>query len=74
VDIVSFHRYPFPTSNISGPPSIDELRHSAQEWDRIIIHARELIHQYAGRDLPIAVTEFNVAYDNRWAVKPLFIL
>lgn len=63
VDIVSFHRYPFPSSRISGPPSIDELRQNAQEWDEIIIHARELIHEYTGRDLPIAVTEFNSAYD-----------
>ena len=63
VDVVSFHRYPFPRSKVSGPPAIDELRQNAQEWDEIIIHARELIHQYAGRDLPIAVTEFNSAYD-----------
>jgi hypothetical protein len=39
------------------------LRQNAQEWDKIIVHARELIHQYAGRDVPIAVTEFNSAYD-----------
>lgn len=63
VDIVSFHRYPFPRSRTSGPPSIDELRQNAHEWDKIIIHARELINQYTGRDLPIAVTEFNSAYD-----------
>jgi alpha-L-arabinofuranosidase len=63
VDIVSFHRYPFPRSNSSGPPSVDELRLNAQEWDKIIMHARELIHQYTGRDIPIAVTEFNSAYD-----------
>jgi hypothetical protein len=63
VDVVSFHRYPFPRTRVSGPPSIDELRQNAQEWDKIINHARELIHQYAGRDLPIAVTEFNSAYD-----------
>jgi hypothetical protein len=63
VDIVSFHRYPFPSTRASGPPSINELRQNAQEWDKIIIHARELIHQYTGRDLPIAVTEFNSAYD-----------
>ncbi len=63
VDVVSFHRYPFPSTRVSGPPSIDELHQNAQEWDKIIIHARELIHQYAGRDLPIAVTEFNSAYD-----------
>ena len=63
VDVVSFHRYPFPSSNRSGPPSINELRQNAQEWDKIIIHARELIHEHTGRDLPIAVTEFNSAYD-----------
>ena len=63
VDIVSFHRYPFPRSNSSGPPSVDELRLNAQEWDKIIMHARELIHQYTGRDIPIAVTEFNSAYN-----------
>jgi len=63
VDIVSFHRYPFPSSRVSGPPSINELRQNAYEWDKIIIHARELIHEHTGRDLPIAVTEFNSAYD-----------
>jgi hypothetical protein len=62
VDIVSFHRYPFPRTNVSGPASIDELRQNAQEWDKIIIHARELIHQYTGRDIPIAITEFNSDY------------
>jgi hypothetical protein len=34
VDVVSFHRYPFPSVRISGPPSMDELRLNAQEWDR----------------------------------------
>ena len=63
VDVVSFHRYPFPRSRTSGPPTIDELRQNVQEWDQIIIHARELIHQYTGRDIPIAITEFNSAYD-----------
>lgn len=63
VDIVSFHRYPFPASRVSGPPTVAELRQDARTWDKIIIHARELIHQHTGRDLPIAVTEFNSAYD-----------
>lgn len=62
VDIVSFHRYPFPRSTVSGPASIDELRQNSQEWDKIVIHARKLIHQYTARDLPIAVTEFNSDY------------
>jgi hypothetical protein len=63
VDVVSFHRYPFPSSRISGAPSMDELRLNAQEWDKIFIHARELIHKHTGREIPIAVTEFNSAYD-----------
>ena len=63
VDVVSVHRYPFPASRVSGAPSMDEIRLNAQEWDKIIIHAREIIHEHTGRDLPIAVTEFNSAYD-----------
>jgi alpha-L-arabinofuranosidase len=63
VDVVSVHRYPFPASRVSGAPTFDEMRLNAQEWDKLFIHARELIHEYAGRDLPIAVTEFNSAYD-----------
>ncbi len=63
VDIVSFHRYPFPRSSVSGPPNADELMQNSQEWDKIIPRARELILEHAGRDLPIAVTEFNSAYD-----------
>ena len=42
---------------------MDELRRNAQEWDKLIIRARELIHEHTGRDLPMAVTEFNSAYD-----------
>ena len=63
VDVVSFHRYPFPKSSVAGPPSADELRQNAREWDQIIWHARDLIHTHTGRDLPIAITEFNSAYD-----------
>ena len=63
VDIVSFHRYPYPASRTSGAPSFDEMRLNAQEWDKIFIRARELIHQHTGRDIPMAVTEFNSAYD-----------
>ncbi len=62
VDIVSFHRYPFPHSSVSGPASIDELRINAQEWDKIIVRLRDMIHQETGRDIPIAITEFNSDY------------
>ena len=63
VDVVSVHRYPFSATRISGAPSMDEIKLDAQEWDKIFIHARELIHEHAGREIPIAVTEFNSAYD-----------
>ncbi len=62
VDIVSFHRYPFPVSSTSGAASIDELRKNAREWDKIINYAREVVHRETGRDLPIAITEFNSDY------------
>jgi hypothetical protein len=63
VDVVSIHRYPFPATRLSGAPSMDEIRLNTREWDRIIIRLRELVHEHTGRDLPIAVTEFNSAYD-----------
>lgn len=62
VDVVSFHRYPFPRSRVSGPASIDELRINAREWDQIIIYLRDMIHKETGRDIPIAITEFNSDY------------
>lgn len=48
---------------MSGPPVWNKLSANAQEWDKIIIRARELIIEHTGRDSPIAVTEFNSAYD-----------
>lgn len=62
VDVVSFHRYPFPSSQLAGPPSPDELRHASAEWDTLIPYARDLVREYTGRDLPIAVTEANSSW------------
>ncbi len=62
VDIVSFHRYPFPKSARSGPPTIEELRANSAEWDQLIPAMRAIVRQYAGRDLPIAVTEVNSSW------------
>lgn len=62
VDVVSFHRYPFPSSQLAGPPSPDELRHASTEWDTLIPYARDLVREYTGRDLPIAVTEANSSW------------
>lgn len=62
VDIVSFHRYPFPSSQLAGPPSADELRHASAEWDALVPYARALVREHTGRDLPIAVTEANSSW------------
>lgn len=62
VDIVSFHRYPFPSSQLAGPPSPDELRHATAEWDVAIPYLRDLIREHTGRDIPVAVTEANSSW------------
>jgi hypothetical protein len=63
VDIVSFHRYPFPLSNAAPPATIADLHQNVGQWDKIIIYLRGLIRQTTGLDLPIAVTEFNSHYN-----------
>ncbi|MDT8304955.1 MAG: hypothetical protein RRC07_03380 [Anaerolineae bacterium] len=59
VDVVAFHRYPFPTALNAPATTIEQLRASTAEWDLIIPALRELIHEKTGRDLPLAVTEIN---------------
>lgn len=61
VDVVSFHRYPFPKNN-QDSATIDELRQHMPEWDRTIPYVRGLIQEYTGRDIPIAITEVNTHY------------
>lgn len=58
-DVVSIHRYPFPTDSQGTVASIDQLRANSAEWDQTIPYLRGLIHQTTGRDIPIAVTEIN---------------
>jgi len=62
VDIVSIHRYAFPASQTSEPPTIADLRANTQEWDQIIPALRSLIRTQLGRDLPVAVTELNSSW------------
>ncbi len=64
VDLVSFHRYPFPASMTAGPASPAELLANSQEWALIIPSLRTLILETTGRDLPIAVTEINSYWTN----------
>jgi hypothetical protein len=62
VDVVSFHRYPFP-KNSQENATIDDLRQHMPEWDRTIPYLRSLMQEYAGRDIPIAITEVNTHYN-----------
>lgn len=62
VDIVSVHRYPFPQSMMSGAPLKENLRANAAEWDSLLPSLHTLIREQAGKDLPIAVTEFNSSW------------
>jgi hypothetical protein len=59
VDVVAFHRYPFPTSREDPQPSVDELYASSPEWDTLIPALRAIISETTGRELPVAVTEVN---------------
>jgi hypothetical protein len=62
VDVLSVHKYPFPESVNSGPPTTEELRASAREWDGLVPALHTLAREYAGRDLPVAFTEVNSSW------------
>lgn len=62
VDVVSFHRYPFPRGEHTNT-TIADLRQHTQEWDKTIPYLRSLIAEHTGRDLPIAITEVNTHYN-----------
>jgi len=59
VDVVSFHRYPFPNNAARERATAGELRANAPQWDEIIRRLRQTIRETTGRDIPVAVTEFN---------------
>ena len=61
VDVVTFHRYPFPQGD--QPVRVEDLRQHSREWDRTIPYLRGLIEEHTGRDILIAVTEFNTHYN-----------
>jgi hypothetical protein len=64
VDIVSVHRYPFPRSLNSGPAQIEDLRANSVEWEETLSNLKTLVREITGRELPIAVTEFNSHWDS----------
>lgn len=65
VDIVTIHRYPFPTSQTNPPPTVDQLAGSTAEWDPMLADLKDMIRQTAGRDIPIGVTEFNANWSKQ---------
>lgn len=58
VDVVSVHRYPFPGAGQTGA-TVEGLRANTAEWDVFIPNLRTVINAWAGRDIPIGVTEIN---------------
>ena len=65
VDVVSFHRYPFPKVEYSSvQATVDELRQDSQIWVQAVRELRKLIQDTTGRDIPIAITEANSASTN----------
>jgi hypothetical protein len=62
VDVVTYHRYPFPLQ-MNGPnATIDQLRRDTPEWSRTVETLRQLIQETTGRDIPIGVTEAGSHY------------
>ena len=64
VDVVAFHRYPFPRSSDNPNVTIEELRQHSREWEKTIVYLRGLIEETTGRDIPIAVTEVNTHWND----------
>lgn len=64
VDIVSVHRYPFPTSNSAPPTTIADLRTEAPNWDTLVENLRAVIQDAVGHEMPMAITEANSNWTN----------
>lgn len=62
VDVVTFHRYPFPISRTDPLPTIEQLRDNTQEWDNIIPAVRETVIELTGEDMPLGLMEINSNY------------
>ncbi|MEM8863846.1 MAG: hypothetical protein AAGD96_36520, partial [Chloroflexota bacterium] len=59
IDVVTFHRYPFPDSMMDPLPTVDMLRENSPEWDEIVPKIREVILEETGREIPIGIMEIN---------------
>jgi hypothetical protein len=62
VDVVVFHRYPFPTDRSGKVLTVAELSASSREWDETIPALRRMVRAITGRDLPVGVTEVNSSW------------
>lgn len=59
LDVVSIHRYPYPGGKATNNATIDGLRANSREWDTMVPNLRQIIRETTGRDLPLAITEYN---------------
>jgi hypothetical protein len=64
VDIVTVHRYPFPSCRTCGTPSKMELLANTPEWDEIIPSLRRVIKDVTGKDMPVGIMEWNSNWSN----------
>lgn len=60
LDLVTFHRYPYPMNAGFATATIADLRPIAVEFDSSIPELRAMIRETTGRDIPIGLTEINV--------------
>ena len=59
IEVVTFHRYPFPANLTEPYPPLEALRNNSAEWDEILPKLREVILEETGREIPIGVMEVN---------------
>jgi hypothetical protein len=59
VDVVSIHRYPLPVSMMAESTTIEQLGRTSEEYDTMLPDLRAMVRATTGREIPLAVTEFN---------------
>jgi hypothetical protein len=62
VDVVTYHRYPFPLPGSRANATIDQMRQDPTEWTLTVRYLRQLIRDTIGRDLPVGITEAGSHY------------
>jgi hypothetical protein len=69
VDIVTVHRYPFPSCQTCSNPTPAELFANPPEWDQIVTDLRQITKEVTGKELPVGITEFNSYYSRAMSGK-----